>query len=71
MEACCCHRCADDSESEEIRAEIRTVNNLSDSELRVQLQKSNDETYERRAQPSECAERARSTRRTSFDAPSA
>ena len=51
-----CHRCAGDSESEEIRAEIRTVNNLSDSELRVQLQKSNDETYERRAQPSECAE---------------
>ena len=36
MEACCCNRCADDSESEEIRAEIRTVNNLFDSELRVQ-----------------------------------
>ena len=71
MEACCCHRCADDSESEEIRAEIRTVNNLFDSELRVQLPKSKDETYERCAQPSERADRARSTRRTSFDTPSA
>ena len=38
----CCHCCADDSESEEICAEIRTVNNLSDSELRAQLEKSND-----------------------------